>query len=106
MRTVAERKEVKAEKKRAAMAALQAALRVGAWLCPACEEWNLSFRSLCCKCNGKRTAAGVISRGVPDPRRHDTERPESDSDDSAALDERQQEVNEEFEAIKPLIRTG
>ena len=66
MREIAERKEAKAERKRAAMAAIQASLLVGGWLCPGCEEWNLSFRNLCYKCNGKRTAAGVLSRGVPD----------------------------------------
>ncbi|CAE7914281.1 unnamed protein product, partial [Symbiodinium sp. KB8] len=100
MRTLAERREAKAEKKRAAMAALKASLLVGGWLCPSCEEWNLSFRKLCYKCNGRRTAAGVISRGVPDPRRHDQDRPESDSDDSAALDVRQEEVQEEWDALQ------
>ena len=104
MRTLAERREAKAEKKRAAMAALKASLLVGGWLCPSCEEWNLSFRKLCYKCNGRRTAAGVISRGVPDPRRHDQDRPESDSDDSAALDVRQEEVQEEWDALQPLLR--
>ena len=52
------------------------------------------------------TAAGVISRGVPDPRRHDQDCPESDSDDSAALDVRQEKVQEEWEALKPLLRPG
>ena len=98
-RTLVDRREAKAEKKRAAMAALKASLLVGGWLCPSCEERNLSFRNLCYRCNGRRTAAGVISRGVPDPRRHDQDRPESDSDDSAALDVRQEEVQEEWEAL-------
>ena len=88
------------------MAALKASLPVGGWLCPGCEEWNLSFRNLCYRCNGRRAAAGVISRGVRDPRRHDQEPPESDSDDSAALDVRQEEVQEEWEALKPLLRSG
>ena len=66
MRTLAERKEAKAEKRRAAMAALKASLLVGGWLCPElARSGTLSFRSLCYKCNGKRTAAGVLSRGVP-----------------------------------------
>ena len=86
MREVAERKEAKAERKRAALAAIRASLLVGGWLCPGCNEWNLSFRNLCYRCNGKRTAAGVLSRGVPDPRRDEQDRDESDSDDSAAID--------------------
>ena len=105
MREIAERKEAKAERKRAAMAAVQASLLVGGWLCPGCEEWNLLFRNLCYKCNGKRTAAGVLSRGVPDPRRHDQDRDESDSDDSAALDVRQEEQEELEATLKPFLRS-
>ena len=90
-------KEAKAERKREAMAAIQASLMLGGWLCPGCDKWNLSFRNLCYKCNGKRTAAGVLSRGVPDPRRDGQDRDESDSDDSVALDVRQEE-QEELEA--------
>ena len=86
MREIAERKEAKAERKRAALAAIEASLRVGGWLCPGCNEWNLSFRNLCYRCNGKRTAAGVLSRGIPDPKRHDQDRDESDSDDSAEIE--------------------
>ena len=67
--------------------------------------WLGACRSLCYKCNGRRTAAGVISRGVPDPRRHDQDRPESDSDDSAALDVRQEEIQDEWEALQPLLRS-
>ena len=87
------------------MAAIQASLLVGGWLCPGCEEWNLSFRNLCYKCNAKRTAAGVLSRGVPDPRRHDQDRDESDSDDSAALDVRQEEQEELEATLKPFLRS-
>ncbi|CAE7737264.1 unnamed protein product, partial [Symbiodinium sp. KB8] len=105
MREIAERKEAKAERKRAAMAAIQASLLVGGWLCPGCEEWNLSFRNLCYKCNGRRTAAGVLSRGVPDPRRNDQDRDESDSDDSAALDLRQEEQEELEATLKPFLRS-
>ena len=65
MRTLAERKEAKAEKRRAAMAALKASLLVGGWLCPNCEEWNFSFRSLCYKCNGKRAAARCAGPTTP-----------------------------------------
>ena len=67
MREIAERKEAKRERKQAALAAIEASLRIGGWLCPGCNEWNLSFRNLCYRCNGKRTAAGVLSRGIPDP---------------------------------------
>ena len=77
------------------MAALKASLLVGGWLCPGCDMNGTS-----------PTAAGVISRGVPDPRRHDQDCPESDSDDSAALDVRQEKVQEEWEALKPLLRPG
>ncbi|CAE7459790.1 unnamed protein product [Symbiodinium microadriaticum] len=106
MREIAEPKEAKAERKRAAMAAIQASsLLVGGWLCPGCEEWNLSFRNLCYKRNGRRTAAGVLSRGVPDPRRNDQDRDESDSDDSAALDVRQEEQEELEATLKPFLRS-
>ena len=99
MREVAERKEAKAERKRAALAAIRASLLVGGWLCPGCNEWNLSFRNLCYRCNGKRTAAGVLSRGVPDPRRDEQDRDESDSDDSAAIDGR---PRGDGQAVPPL----
>ena len=68
MREIAERKEAKAERKQAALAAIEASLRIGGWLCPGCNEWNLSFRNLCYRCNGKRTAAGVLSRASRIPR--------------------------------------
>ena len=105
MREVAERKEAKAERKRAALAAIRASLMVGGWLCPGCNEWNLSFRNLCYRCNGKRTAAGVLSRGVPDPRRGGQDRDESDSDDSAAIDLRQDQENDLEETVKPFLRS-
>ena len=60
--------QLKEGKQEAAKAALEASLRVSGWLCPTCDEWNLSFRDVCCKCCTKRSAAGVVSRGVPDPR--------------------------------------
>ena len=105
MREITERKEAKAERKRAAMAAIQASLLVGGWLCPGCDEWNLLFRNLCYRCNGRRTAAGVLSRGVPDPRRDDQDRDESDSDDSAAIDLRQEEQEELEATLKPFLRS-
>ena len=77
MREIAERKEAKEARKQAALAAIQASLLVGGWL---------SFRNLCYRCNGKRTAAGVLSRGIPDPTRDQQDRDESDSDDSAAIE--------------------
>ena len=100
MDQIAQRKEGKQE---AAKAALEASLRVAGWLCPTCDEWNLSFRDVCYKCCTKRSAAGVVSRGVPDPRRHSGAPEESDSDDSAALSE-VQEHHEDLDSIKPLLR--
>ena len=70
-----------------------------------CDEWNLSFRNLCYRCNGRRTAAGVLSRGVPDPRRDDQDRDESDSDDSAAIDLRQEEQEELEATLRPYLRS-
>ncbi|OLP83453.1 hypothetical protein AK812_SmicGene35774 [Symbiodinium microadriaticum] len=70
-----------------------------------CDEWNLSFRNLCYKCNGRRTAAGVLSRCAPDPRRDDQDRAESDSDDSAALDVRQDEQEDLEATLRPLLRS-
>ena len=102
---IAERKEAKAERKRAALAAIRASLLVGGWLCPGCNEWNLSFRNLCYRCNGKRTAAGVLSRGIPDPRRDEQDRDESDSDDSAAIDLRQEQEDDLEETVKPFLRS-
>ena len=64
----------------------------------------MSFRDLCYKCNGRRTAAGVVSRGVPDPRRHDQNAPESDS--SAALDDLEEQAEEEYESMRPLLRSN
>ena len=98
---------VKAERKRKreAMAAIRASLTLGGWLCPGCDRWNLSFRDLCFRCNGKRTAAGVLSRGIPDPRRHDGDRAESDSDDSVELHV-QREEQEQLEAMMmPFLRS-
>ena len=87
------------------MAAIKASLTLGGWLCPGCDRWNLSFRDLCYKCNGKRTAAGVLSRGIPDPRRHDGDRAESDSDDSVGLHV-QREKQEQLEAMmRPFLRS-
>ena len=57
----------------------------------------MSFRDLCYKCNGRRTAAGVVSRGVPDPRRHDQNAPESDFSEQA---------EEEYESMRPLLRSN
>ena len=105
MREVAERKEAKAERKRAALAAIRASLLVGGWLCPGCDEWNLSFRNLCYRCNGKRTAAGVLSRGIPDPRRDEQDRDESDSDDSAAIDLRREQEEDLEETVMPFLRS-
>ena len=69
-------------------------------------EFNLSFRDLCFRCNGKRSAAGVLSRGIPDPRRHDGDRAESDSDDSVEL-QVQQEEQERLEAMMmPFLRSA
>ena len=105
MQEIAERKAAKAERKHEAMAAIKASLTLGGWLCPGCDRWNLSFRDLCYKCNGKRTAAGVLSRGIPDPRRHDGDRAESDSDDSVGLHV-QREEQEQLEAMmKPFLRS-
>ena len=101
MRDIADRKEAKAERKRAAMAAIKASLLVGGWLCPGCDEWNLAFRNMCYKCNGRRSAAGVLSRGVPDPRRDD----QSDSDDSAVIDTRQEEQEELEATLRPYLRS-
>ena len=87
------------------MAAIRASLTLGGWLCPGCDRWNLSFRDLCFRCNGKRTAAGVLSRGIPDPRRRDGDRAESDSDDSVELHV-QREEQEELEAMMmPFLRS-
>ncbi|CAE7685788.1 pol [Symbiodinium sp. KB8] len=105
MREIAERKEAKAERKRAALAAIRASLLVGGWLCPTCNEWNLSFRNLCYRCNGKRTAAGVLSRGIPDPRRNEQDRDESDSDDSAAIDLRREQEDDLEETVMPFLRS-
>ena len=105
MREIAERKEAKAERKRAALAAIRASLLVGGWLCPGCNEWNLSFRNLCYRCNGKRTAAGVLSRGIPDPRRDEQDRDESDSDDSAAIELRQEQEDDLEETVMPFLRS-
>ncbi|CAE7760560.1 unnamed protein product, partial [Symbiodinium necroappetens] len=55
--------QLKEGKQEAAKAALEASLRVSGWLCPTCDEWNLSFRDVCYKCCTKRSAAGVVSRG-------------------------------------------
>ncbi|CAE7613639.1 unnamed protein product, partial [Symbiodinium microadriaticum] len=98
MREVAERKEAKAERKRAALAAIRASLLVGGWLCPGCNEWNLSFRNLCYRCNGKRTAAGVLSRD-------EQGRDESDSDDSAAIDLRRGQEEDLEETVMPFLRS-
>ena len=105
MQEIAERKAAKAERKHEAMAAIRASLTLGGWLCPGCDRWNLSFRDLCFRCNGKRTAAGVLSRGIPDPRRHDGDRAESDSDDSVELHV-QREEQEQLEAMmRPFLRS-
>ena len=105
MQEIAERKAAKAERKHEAMAAIRASLTLGGWLCPGCDRWNLSFRDLCFRCNGKRTAAGVFSRGIPDPRRHDGDRAESDSDDSVEL-QVQREEQEQLEAMmRPFLRS-
>ena len=48
---------------------------------------------------------GVLSRGVPDPRRDDQDRDESDSDDSAAIDLRQEEQEELEATLKPFLRS-
>ena len=106
MREIAERKEAKRERKQAALAAIEASLRIGGWLCPGCNEWNLSFRNLCYRCNGKRTAAGVLSRGIPDPRRHDQDRDESDSDDSAEIELRREHEEELEETVLPFLRAN
>ena len=106
MREIAERKEAKEARKQAALAAIQASLLVGGWLCPGCNEWNLSFRNLCYRCNGKRTAAGVLSRGIPDPTRNQQDRDESDSDDSAAIElRREQEGPRGDGRVKPFLRS-
>ena len=78
---------------------------VGGWLCPGCNEWNLSFRNLCYRCNGKRTAAGVLSRGIPDPTRNQQDRDESDSDDSAAIELRREQEEDLEETVKPFLRS-
>ena len=105
MQEIAERKAAKAERKHEAMAAIKASLTLGGWLCPGCDRWNLSFRDLCFKCNGKRTAAGVLSRGIPDPRRHEGDQAESDSDDSVGLHV-QREEQEQLEAMmRPFLRS-
>ena len=106
MREIAERKEAKAERKQAALAAIEASLRIGGWLCPGCNEWNLTFRNLCYRCNGKRTAAGVLSRGIPDPRRHDQDRDESDSDDSAEIELRREQEDALEETVLPFLRSN
>ena len=105
MREIAERKEAKEARKQAALAAIQASLLVGGWLCPGCNEWNLSFRNLCYRCNGKRTAAGVLSRGIPDPTRDQQDRDESDSDDSAAIELRREQEEDLEETVKPFLRS-
>ena len=104
-REIAERKEAKEARKQAALAAIQASLLVGGWLCPGCNEWNLSFRNLCYRCNGKRTAAGVLSRGIPDPTRDQQDRDESDSDDSAAIELRREQEEDLEETVKPFLRS-
>ena len=105
MQEIAARKASKAERKREAMVAINASLLLAGWLCPGCEHWNLSFRDLCFRCNGKRSAAGVLSRGIPDPRRLGGDRDESDSDDSVKLHV-QQEEQERLEAtMKPFLRS-
>ncbi|OLP87339.1 hypothetical protein AK812_SmicGene31441 [Symbiodinium microadriaticum] len=97
--------EAKEARKQAALAAIQASLLVGGWLCPGCNEWNLSFRNLCYRCNGKRTAAGVLSRGIPDPTRDQQDRDESDSDDSAAIELRREQEEDLEETVKPFLRS-
>ena len=66
----------------------------------------MSFRNLCYRCNGKRTAAGVLSRGIPDPRRHDQDRDESDSDDSAEIELRREQEEELEETVMPFLRAN
>ena len=105
MREIAERKEAKEARKQAALAAIQASLLVGGWLWYGCNEWNLSFRNLCYRCNGKRTAAGVLSRGIPDPTRNQQDRDESDSDDSAAIELRREQEEDLEETVKPFLRS-
>ena len=105
MQEIAERKAAKAERKHEAMAAIRASLTLGGWLCPGCDRWNLSFRDLCYKCNGKRTAAGVLSRGIPDPRRHDGDRAESDSDDSVELHVQREEQEQLETMMRPFLRS-
>ncbi|CAE7786341.1 unnamed protein product [Symbiodinium sp. CCMP2592] len=42
-----ERKLARIQQRRATTNALAAAIRVAGWLCPQCEEWNLSYRRQC-----------------------------------------------------------